>query len=131
MATAWEGKVTKVINGNNLRVIDDNNEIKNVRLYGIKAPKDGIYNDKAINLIYEMVTSSGIFMMPYKRDKSQDIEVAAYTLNEDSCINEKLILHGLASIDKEQCRRPICNTWKLMEKQAKQKKLGKIGRAHV
>ena len=122
---AWKGKVTEMINGNTFRVVSEKNEIKKVRLFGINAPKaDSLYEEKAIRLIDDIASSDGLFLLPYKNGRPKGTGVIAYTLNDDTCINEKLILHGLATIDNTHCDKPICNTWELMEQQAKQKKLG-------
>ena len=125
LALAWKCKVTEVINGNTFRVISDINETMKVRLYGINAPKaDSTYEKKAIRLIDDIASSDRLFLLPYKNGRPKGTEVIAYTLNDETCINEKLILHGLATIDNTHCDKPICNTWELMEQQAQQKKLG-------
>lgn len=122
---SWEGKVSEVINGNTFRVISENKEAKKVRLYGIDVPGgSGPYEEKAMNFIHKIASLNKIYLLPYENCQSKSIEAIAYTLRSNTCINEKLILQGLATVDKEHCDKSIYNTWKLMEQQAKEKNIG-------
>lgn len=122
-ATAWEGTVTKVLDGDSLRV-RQGDELVTVRLYGIDCPEYGQpqwreAKDAASNIMQgKRVGVTPIDMDRYGR-------VVALVDCRGGQVNSELVRRGMAWVYPHYCTaQPFCRTLEELEQQARDQRLG-------
>jgi micrococcal nuclease len=121
-ASAWEGVVVKVLDGDSLR-IRRSGKIEEIRLYGIDAPEyRQPYSNKAKQYVRRMVNGREVAVEEMDIDRYGRI-VALVTL-KDRLVNRELVEAGLAWYYPRYCRRqPLCG--ELAELEARARRQGR------
>lgn len=106
-ATAWEGVVVKVLDGDSIR-IKRNGRIDEIRLYGIDAPEyKQPYSNKAKQYVRRMVYRQEVVVEEMDVDRYG--RTVALVFLKDKLVNRELVGAGLAWYYPRYCRRqPLC-----------------------
>jgi endonuclease YncB( thermonuclease family) len=114
-------KVTKVIDGDSLKVRD---EIKSyeIRLYGIDAPEyDQPYAREAKGMVKNIALGQQVQIVPVEWDKYGRL-VAIVNVGQSS-VNSELLRNGLAWYYPRYCKMRVCGVWKETAKEARRKRI--------
>ena len=122
-AFAWEGYVVKVLDGDSLR-IKKNNQIIEVRLYGIDAPEWGQdFGNRAKKSLKKKVFHRRVMVKP--KDIDRYGRTVALVSDADKLVNRELVREGLAWMYPRYCReQPLCSDLKQLQRKAKKQKRG-------
>jgi endonuclease YncB( thermonuclease family) len=94
-----------------------------LRLYGVDCPTSGRGNAAlALDFVRGLLQEKNLDLEMTGTDKA-DGETAIVYLKDDTTLEERLVLNGLARVD-ESCARLECRAWKSMENRAKARKVG-------
>jgi micrococcal nuclease len=131
-AVAWQGAVSRVIDGNTLLVyhVQDTTNEMTVRLYGVQAPQSGQpWADRAkeyleLNLsrpdddVY-FGRSDAVEILPMYMDREGRLVALVYACKSAVMLNSGLLNEGLARVDAQSCRaEPMCQKWREYQKDA-------------
>ena len=122
-ASAWQGVVIKILDGDSLK-IRHGNTIKEVRLYGIDAPEyKQPFGNKARRFLKRQVLKKTVIV------EGKDIDrfgrVVALVSYRGELLNRKMVQHGLAWVYPKYCRmQSLCRKMKKDEKEARKAKRG-------
>jgi len=129
-ASAWQDTAIAVADGHTLTVLHDGKK-ERVRLYGIESPhmrQD--FGERARGFTSALVTQKIAEIEPVALDRQGRITdrfgltVALVYVEGRICLNEELLLAGLAWVHRQSCTRPECRAWHELEKRAKRQRLG-------
>lgn len=127
---AWQDKVAAIADGHSITILHDGKK-ERIRLYGLECPHQRqAFSDKAKEFTSELVNRKVVEVEPVTLDRKGRTKdqfgqtVALVYLEGRTCLNEELIMTGLAWVHNESCTRPECKAWKELEKRAKRQKLG-------
>lgn len=121
-AESFRARTSRVIDGDSLVVKRGKEKIR-IRLWGIDTPEKGQpFSQEAKRftqrlLLGRMVTVTSVEYDDYGR------LVAMVYLGRDN-VSEKLVGSGLAWVHIYYCHKRICNTWKVLERKAREAKRG-------
>ena len=122
---SWEGSITKIVDGDTLKVVTEGKIIK-IRLYGIDTPEKTQKSGPAATdfvrgflpvgtKVSVLVLDEGIYDRP--------IAVVSRFIDGES-LNKALVKVGFAWVYTLYCRASFCQDWKALEAQARQQKIG-------
>lgn len=119
---AWQGKVVAITDGDTIQVLHDGKAEK-IRLYGIDCPeKRQDFGTKA-----KQFTSGMVFGRTVVIDQI-DVDchgrIVAVVKGASKCVNEELIMIGLAWVYLKYCKRPFCSQWRQYQEDARARKVG-------
>jgi endonuclease YncB( thermonuclease family) len=122
-AIAWEGTVTRVLDGDSLRV-NQSGQIVTVRLYGIDSPEFGqAFWRAAKDATSHLVQGKKVTVEPFDTDRYGRI-VAQVGVRGRS-VNGELIRLGMAWVYPRYCKaQPFCRNLEKLEQAARVQKLG-------
>jgi micrococcal nuclease len=121
-AAAWSGKVVGVIDGDSIRVLHEGRQ-EQISLWGIDCPeKKQDFGTKAKQATSTLVFGKFVEVEPATTDRYG--RTVAFVRVGDTLVNEELIRQGLAWVYTRYCDRPICQEWKKLEAEAREKKRG-------
>jgi endonuclease YncB( thermonuclease family) len=122
LAWAWSGKVVGVIDGDSIKVLHDGRQ-EQIRLWGIDCPeKNQDFGTKAKQATSTLVFAKTVEVEPVTTDRYG--RTVAFVRVGVTLVNEELIRQGLAWVYTRYCDRPICQGWKVLEAEAREKKRG-------
>lgn len=117
-ASAWEGKVVGVADGDTVTVLSKNNEQIRVRLYGIDAPESAqAFGARAKQALASMVFGKVVRVEEKDRDRYGRVVARLYVGSVD--VNAELVRQGMAWIYRQYCRESFCSDWGNAESAAK------------
>jgi endonuclease YncB( thermonuclease family) len=117
-AAAWSGKVVGVIDGDSITVLHDGRG-EAIRLYGIDCPEKGQdFGTRAKQATSALVFGKFVEVEPVTTDRYG--RTVVFVRVGDTVVNEELMQQGLAWVFARYCDRPICQTWKVLEEEARQ-----------
>jgi len=117
-----KGRVVGVSDGDTITVLQDNKQYK-IRLYGIDTPeKKQDFGQKAKQFTSGLVYRQKVTVIPKDKDRYGRTVGIVYINNK--CLNEELIINGLAWVYRKYCNDTDCKRWSLQEAIAREKKLG-------
>lgn len=121
---AWQGKVVGITDGDSIRVLHDNQEIK-IRLWGIDCPeKHQDYGNRAKQQTSELAFGQTVEVNEIDRDR-YGRTVAMVTLPNGQVLNEELIRSGMAWVYRKYCNRKVeCAQWLELQAGARDQKIG-------
>ncbi|MGB3222096.1 MAG: thermonuclease family protein [Desulforhopalus sp.] len=116
------GSVKKVIDGDSLVIVSGKKRFE-VRLYGIDCPEyNQPFSPEAKAMVRKRVLSKSVLVQPEYYDSYK--RLVAIVSDGDQTLNGELVQAGFAWVYPRYCRKKICNSWKEMEKSAKNQKRG-------
>lgn len=120
--TCFNASVTKIIDGDTFE-ISTLGKRKTIRLWGIDTPEwDQPYSGKAKKFLKDNLLKKQLIVQPLNYDEFGRL-VATVFLKDDN-FNQLLIEKGLAWVHIYYCNEEICNSWKMLEKNARNKRIG-------
>jgi endonuclease YncB( thermonuclease family) len=122
-AQAWEGRVTRVLDGDSLR-IRHGAQVETIRLYGIDCPEYGQPGwQEAKNMTSALVRDQNVIVAPVDTDRyGRTVAVVAM---RGRVLNTELVQTGMAWLYPQYCRTPsLCEEWETLEQRARQQRLG-------
>jgi len=129
-ADAWQDRVVAVAGGHAITVLHDGKK-ERVRLYGLECPHHRQpFGAIAKGFTSRLLDGKLVEVEPVPLDRKGRTKdqfgqtVALVYLEGRTCLNEELIMAGLAWVRNESCARPECKAWKELENRAKRQRLG-------
>ena len=120
---ALRGKIIRIIDGDTVELMANNNQKHIIRLYGVDAPEDNQpFGNKATEFISEMVLDERVWVFRKYRDRYGRWVGVLYV--DSTCVNQELVGAGLAWVYGQYCRDAICKDWKDSERRARDYELG-------
>lgn len=92
-----------------------------VRIYGIDCPELGQpYGEEARALAKQVLDGKTVEIVPAQKGKSYRREVGGIVLVSDMLvIQDALVSAGLAWVDDRFCKLPVCDLWRLHQREAR------------
>ena len=123
-AHAFPAEVLSVHDGDSItarRVGAKQEKPHKVRIYGIDCPELGQpYGDAARELAEQVLAGKTVEIVPAQKGKSYRREVGGIVLVSDMIvIQDALVSAGLAWVDDRFCKLPVCDLWRLHQREAK------------
>jgi len=117
-ASAWEGKVVGVTDGDTVTVLSKNNEQVRVRLYGIDAPESAqAFGSRAKQTLASMVFGKMVRVEEKDRDRYGRVVARLFVGPVD--VNVEQVRQGMAWLYRQYCRESFCSDWGNVEATAK------------
>lgn len=114
-------KVISIIDGDTIK-IELNKKIETVRLYGIDCPEiKQEFGPKAKEYLIKKILNKKVDILFFKYDFYGRAIALVYF--NDHCINELLIVNGLAWVYEKYCKKPYLIRWINIQKHAREKKI--------
>ena len=128
-AHAFPAEVLSIHDGDSItarRVGAKQEKPHKVRIYGIDCPELGQpYGDAARELAEQVLAGKTVEIVPAQKGKSYRREVGGIVLVSDMIvIQDALVSAGLAWVDDRFCRLPVCDLWRLHQREAKAARRG-------
>lgn len=128
-AHAFPAEVLSVHDGDSItarRVGPVRQKPDKVRIYGIDCPELGQpYGEEARELTARILDGKTVEIVPAQKGKSYRREVGGIVLLGDMLvIQDALVSAGLAWVDDRFCRLPVCDLWRLHQREAKAARRG-------
>jgi micrococcal nuclease len=121
-AAAWSGKVVGVTDGDTITVLHAGRG-ERIRLYGIDCPeKRQAFGSKAKRTTSALTFGKMAKVEPVDMDR-HGRTVALVTVGT-TIVNEELIRQGLAWVDVQYCKRPVCKDWEALQLAAQEEGRG-------
>lgn len=115
---AWAGKVLRIVDGDSLQIGSADGVEHRIRLYGIDCPEKGqLMGTEATQATQRFTEGSVLEVEELRRDRNGRV-VALVTLPDEITLQELLLFYGLAWVDERYCKRPECESWRLLQNAA-------------
>ena len=97
-----------------------------VRIYGIDCPELGQpYGAEARDLAKQVLEGKTVEIVPAQKGKSYRREVGGIVLVSDMLVvQDALVSAGLAWVDDRFCKLPVCDLWRLHQREARAARRG-------
>ena len=119
----FKGMVVRVIDGDSM-VIRVNRENRIIALYGIDSPENSqAYGNAARYWVNMLVFHEEVRVKPIPPYNYRETPALIY-FGDDRCLNQELVMAGLAWVDERSCRRPECIRWLEGENKARNTGVG-------
>lgn len=123
-AHAFPAEVLSVHDGDSItarRVGAKQEKPHKVRIYGIDCPELGQpFGEEARDLAKRVLDGKTVEIVPAQRGKSYKREVGGIVLVSDMIvIQDALVSAGLAWVDDRFCKLPVCDLWRLHQREAR------------
>lgn len=119
----FKAMVVRVIDGDSI-VIRVNRENRTIALYGIDCPENSqAYGNAARYWVNMLVFHEEVKVRVIPPDNYSETPALIY-FGDDRCLNQELVMAGLAWVDERNCRRPECIRWLEGEKKARNTGVG-------
>jgi len=122
-ASAWQGTVARVVDGDTVNVVTDGGSGVRVRLYGIDCPERKQPGGKGATDYVKSVIGRVVDVEEIDRDR-YGRSVAIVTTAGGHTLNRMILEQGWAWVYLRYCRLPVCGEWEELEAGAKTKRLG-------
>jgi endonuclease YncB( thermonuclease family) len=110
--------VVQVIDGDSL-VVRVNRENRRIALYGIDCPEnDQAYGNPARYWVNMLVFQEEVRVKPIPPENFSETPALVY-FGDDRCLNQELVMAGLAWVDQNSCQLPDCTQWLDGERKAR------------
>lgn len=117
---SWQGEVISVYDGDSLQIRNIKGEIVKIRVYGVDCPEIGQpYGDEARLMTEKVLLGRTVDVVTAQKSKSYGREVSGLLLMDDMIVlQDVLVSAGLAWVDERFCKLPVCELWKLHQRDA-------------
>lgn len=123
-AMAYTAKVKSVHDGDSIAVYGPDEQIVNVRLYGIDAPEaKQPYGAKARERLRKLAARKTLDIEPVDTDRYGRTVALAYD-KDGRLLNEAMVADGLAWVYEKYCQKSLCEGFRELEAQARQERRG-------
>ena len=124
LAHAFPAEVLSVHDGDSItarRVEAKREKPHKVRIYGIDCPELGQpFGEEARDLAKQVLDGKTVEIVPAQKGKSYKREVGGIVLVSDMIvIQDALVSAGLAWVDDRFCKLPVCDLWRLHQREAR------------
>jgi len=121
-ARAFVGEVVGVSDGDTITVLEGRTAHK-VRLFGVDTPeKHQPFGTQAKKFTSETVFRKQVEVEPVDTDRyGRTVGIVRFG---GRSLNEELVRAGMAWVYLAYCKRPVCDGWKAVEKQASARRVG-------
>lgn len=114
-AQAWDGFVTRIIDGDTIEVLDKNKKTAKVRLYGIDCPEmHQAFGKKAKRAMADLVFNQEVEVHPVGHDRYKR-QIGVVILKNGTNVNLKMIELGFAWVYPRYCKEDFCKDWRMAE----------------
>lgn len=121
---AGQGRVISVVDGDTLVVLTGPGTTERVRLYGVDTPElEQRGGPEATAFAEELLLFRKVSLTVMDRDR-YDRTVAIVSLKDGRIANAELVREGHAWVYRDYCREALCESWLVLERQAKKQGLG-------
>ncbi|MFC1580631.1 thermonuclease family protein [Thermodesulfobacteriota bacterium] len=122
-SVVFRAMVVRIIDGDSI-VIRVNRENRTIALYGIDCPENSqAYGNAARYWVNMLVFHEEVRVKPISPDNYRETPALIY-FGDDRCLNQELVMAGLAWVDEKSCQQPECNRWLESEKKARRTGVG-------
>ncbi len=122
-SSSFSARVSKVIDGDSLRVRASGAGEMELRLYGLDAPEyDQPYAARAREFLRRRLHGQRVLVEAVETD--QYGRTVALVSRDGGLVNEELVAAGLAWVSPRYCRRPFCAQWQRLEERARRQGSG-------
>ncbi|MBW1774777.1 MAG: thermonuclease family protein [Deltaproteobacteria bacterium] len=119
----FKGMVVRVIDGDSV-VIRVNRENRMIALYGIDCPENSqAYGNAARYWVTMLVFHEEVRVKPIPPDNYRETPALIY-FGDDRCLNQELVMAGLAWVEERSCQQPECIRWLEGENKARNTGVG-------
>lgn len=129
-AFAFQGKIVKVTDGDTVQVLDSQNRITKVRLYGIDCPENSqAFEQKAKEFVLDIAAGKTVDVDVIDIDKYQrSVGVVKF---DDKILNEEILKAGFGWFYDQYCKESFCKNWQQLEQTARINKAGLWSDVHA
>ena len=122
-AHAWMAKVVSVTDGDTIKVYNaDQGQVK-IRLYGIDTPeKAQPYGKAAGKYLASLIAGATVDIETVTTDRYG--RTVGIVSDSETNINQEMVRSGYAWVYKRYCNKPFCDSWLVLEGEAKADKKG-------
>jgi len=122
-ASAFDGRVVKVTDGDTVEVLDSSNQLTKIRLYGIDAPEQSQdFGQKAKQYVLDMTANKTVEVEAIDTDRyGRTVGVVHIG---GAILNTEIVKAGLAWYYSQYCKKSFCGEWQQIESQARSSKIG-------
>ena len=114
--------VVDVVDGDTLKVVDDD-KLTVVRLYGVDCPEKKQASGMDAKAFTEgMVEDKTVDIAPIDTDRYG--RTVAIVMLGEQCLQEQLLISGLAWVYPQYCRKQFCAAWSTLQKISAENKWG-------
>jgi endonuclease YncB( thermonuclease family) len=134
VASAWQGKVVHLADGDTVTVLRDSGtgslDQLRIRLHGIDAPESGQdFGDRAKSELSTMVAGKVVEVQVKDRDKYG--RFVALLRVDGLDVNREMVVRGMAWVYRQYCtEQPMCGEWESLEATAKAQGVGLWSQPH-
>ena len=122
-ASAFDGRIVKVTDGDTVDVLDTSNKLTKVRLYGIDAPeKKQDFGQKSKQFVLDIVAGKTVSVEAIDTDRYGRTVGVVHIGN--TVLNAEILKSGLAWYYEKYCKSSFCGEWQQIESQARSSKIG-------
>ena len=123
-ASAWQGRVIYVSDGDTIKVKSSSGYVTTIRLQGIDCPeKNQVGGQAAKNFVQERANGCMVEVDPKYQDQ-YGRTVGVVWMTSTTSLNEMLVAAGHAWVYSQYCTDTICDRWLYLQEQAAKKGLG-------
>lgn len=128
-AHAFPAEVLSIHDGDSItarRVGAKQEKPHKVRIYGIDCPELGQpWGEAARDLTKQVLDGKTVEIVPAQKGKSYKREVGGIVLVSDMLVvQDALVSAGLAWVDDRFCKLPVCDLWRLHQREARAARRG-------
>jgi endonuclease YncB( thermonuclease family) len=122
-ASAFQGKVVKVTDGDTVEVLSAGNQLTKVRLYGIDAPEQSQdFGQKSKEFVLDVAANKTVEVEAIDTDRyGRTVGVVHIG---GTILNAEIVTAGLAWYYAQYCKKTFCGEWQQLESQARSNKIG-------
>ncbi|MGD9733575.1 MAG: thermonuclease family protein [Desulfamplus sp.] len=122
-ASAFQGKIVKVTDGDTVEVLSAGNQLTKVRLYGIDAPESKQdFGQKAKQFVLDIAANKTVEVEAIDTDRyGRTVGVVRIG---GTILNAEIVKAGLAWYYGQYCKSTFCAAWQQLEQQARSNKIG-------
>lgn len=123
-ALGWKAHVKSVHDGDSINVRGPENQVVNIRLYGIDAPESKQpFGYQAKRRLSKLVARKAVQIEPQDTDR-YGRTVALVRLDDGTLVNEVLVAEGFVWVYEQYCRLDLCQNLRALEQRARQERRG-------
>lgn len=122
-AQTIQGKITSVTDGDTAKIRATDGKEYKIRFYGIDTPEKAQYfGQKAKKFTASLIAGQQVSVKIYDTDR-YGRAVGVIKVGSKN-VNREIIRNGYAWVYNQYCKKPFCDEWNLLEKQAKRSRRG-------
>ena len=130
LSLSWQGKAVQVLDGDTVEVLEFQQQVIRIRLYGVATPeKKQAFGQKAKEFTLNLVGGKQVEVEPIDTDQYERTVGLVHVGNK--CLNEELLKFGFAWYYGQYCKKDFCREWRDLETRAKVNKVGLWGDPHA